>query len=111
MFSNIKRSNERTETLASYKDVVLRVDYFWNDRGDLTSLSDSIEIPTYWPKANVQICKYSYTENLFGENFDFEVKQLIVNGEIIPGDVVSYKEKTNFEGKPMIECKLTIGWS
>lgn len=106
----ITRTNEKTETFAEYKDVILKVDYFWDSHGKLFNWNECVEEPTFWSKVDVEIRKYSFTEHLRNQAFDFEVHQLWVNGKLISGDVISYKAKTDFLGVTTVHCKVAVGW-
>lgn len=106
----LTRTNEKTETFAEYKDVILKVDYFWNSHGKLINWNECVEEPTYWSKAHVQIQKYSFTEHLMDRDFDFEVHQLLVDGKHIAGDVMSHKATTDFLGVTTVYCKVAVGW-
>lgn len=106
----VTRTNEKTETFAEYKDVILKVDYFWDSHGNLINWNECVEEPTFWSKADVQIQKYSFTEHLLNQDFDFEVHQLIVNGKQIAGDVMSHKATTDFLGVTTVYCRVAVGW-
>lgn len=106
----ITRTNEQTEVFAEYKDVILKVDYFWNSHGELINWNEHVEEPTFWSGVDVQIQKYTFTERLLERDFDFEVHQLLVNGKHISGDVISHKAKTDFLGVTTVYCRVAVGW-
>jgi hypothetical protein len=104
------RTNEKTTILEDYKDIILKVDYFWDSHGKLIKWNESVAEPTYWSGVDVQIQKYEFTEHLLNRDFDFEVHQLVVNGKLIAGDVYSHREKTDFTGVTTVTCKVVVGW-
>lgn len=107
---NVSRTNVKSEVLAEYENVILKVDYFWNSHGKLVLWNDCVEDPTYWSMANVKIVSYSFTEHLLNRDFDFDFRQLWVNGKQISGDVMSCKIKTDFIGATTIYCRVAVGW-
>ena len=107
---SVSRTNEQKEVLADFKNVILKVDYFWDSHGTLVLWNDCVEDPTYWSKADVQIVKYSFTEHLLNRDFDFDFRQLWVNGKQVSGDVINCKVKTDFIGVTTIYCRVAVGW-
>ena len=101
-----KRTNEVTEVLGDFKDINLKVDYFWDSHGKLIKWAE----PTSWSGANVKIRKYSFTENLGGKEYDFETIQLWVNNKLIAGDVIDCKLKLDGNTGSTLYCRVTVGW-
>ena len=106
----LTRTNEKTETLLDCKDVILKVDYFWDSHGKLVLWNDRVEEPTYWSKADVEIRKYSFTEHLMDRDFDFDFRQLWVNGKQVNGDVINCKVTTDFLDVTTVYCRVSVGW-
>ena len=106
----ITRTNEKREVLVEYKNVILKVDYFWDSHGDLVLWNEHVEEPTYWSGVDVQIVSYTFTEHLLGRDFDFETHQLCVDGKQISGDVINCKIQTDFIGVATVNCRVTVGW-
>lgn len=104
------RTKEQVVVVKDFKDATLKVDYFWDSHGDLTNWNDLIKAPTFWPKANVQIRRYSFTENLLGKEFDFAMLQLVIDENIINGDILNYSVEVDENGTANLSCRLAIGW-
>jgi hypothetical protein len=104
-----KRTNELTTVVGDFKDVDLKVEYYWDNHGKLINWTDCVEDPNFWSKADVQIKRYSFTENLLGKSFDFEMLQLVVNGRMISGDVIKYFLEEDKDGT-LLKCFVTVGW-
>ena len=107
---NVSRTNVKSEVLADFKNVILKVDYFWDSHGKLVLWNDCVEDPTYWSGVDVQLVSYSFTEHLLGKDFDFDFHQLWVNGKQISGDVINCKVKTDFIGVTTLYCRVAVGW-
>lgn len=105
-----KRTNEVTEILGDFKNINLKVDYFWDNHGKLINWNDSVEEPTSWSKVDVKIRKYSFTEKMLDNEYDFETLQLWVNNKLIAGDVIDCKVKLVGETVKALYCKVTVGW-
>lgn len=105
---SMTRVKENTTVLCEYKDVILKVDYFWDNHGDLIKWNDCVEEPKFWNRADVQIRKYAFTDDLCGKLYDFEIHQLVVDGRVIAGDVVDYTVDTT--GIVTITCDMVVGW-
>lgn len=104
------RTNEVTEILGDFKNVNLKVDYFWDSHGKLVNWNDSVGEPTSWSDVNVQIKKYSFTEKMFDSEYDFETRQLWVNGKQIAGDVIDCKLKLDVKTGNTLYCRVAVGW-
>lgn len=102
---------KNVETLLTFKDVSLTVDYFWDNHGTEIKWNDHVSQPTYWKKAEVIINRVTSTQYLpaCDNTFEFEVNQLIVNGTKIGGDVTDIAVTPN-EGTISVYCKVTVGW-
>jgi hypothetical protein len=103
------RTNEQKRVVGGYKDVSLKVNYFWDSHGNLINWNHCVEEQTTWPKADVQIIKYTFTEHLLGKDLDFKMHQLNVNGKLISGDVISHKAKDEM-GELVVYCDVVVGW-
>ena len=105
------RTNEEKEVIQSYSNIDVKVEYFWNDRGNLIHWSHNVGQPTEWTEVDAQIIKYSFTEKLFEESYDFETMQLAINNEIIAGEVESYSAQLDTDSnKITLSCRITVGW-
>lgn len=105
-----KRTNEVTELLGDFKDINLKVDYFWDSHGKLINWTKYVKEPTSWSGVNVKIRKYSFTENMGGREYDFETKQLWVNNKLIAGDLIDCKLKLDGSTGSTLYCKVAVGW-
>lgn len=103
------RVNEKKEVVSEYTDVILKVDYFWDDHGTLIPWNDSVPDPTFWSHANIKRIRYSFTERLLGRELDFVAHQLEVNGEIISGDCVNIFPEYE-DNQLVIRCWIVVGW-
>ena len=104
------RTNEVTEILGDFKNVKLKVDYFWDSHGKLINWNESVKEPTAWSDVNVQIKKYSFTEKMFDSEYDFETRQLWVNDKQIAGDVIDCKLRLDGETGRTLYCRVAVGW-
>lgn len=104
------RTNECKEVFAEYNNVILKVDYFWNSHGELINWNENVEDPTFWSSVDVKLQKYTFTEHLLNRDFDFEVHQLLVDGKLIGGDVISHKVTKDFLGVETVYCRVAVGW-
>lgn len=105
-----KRTNEVTEILGDFQNINLEVDYFWDNHGKLINWNDCVEEPTTWSGTDVKIRKYSFTEKLLDNEYDFEAKQLWVNSKLIAGDVIDYKIKPDSGTGSTLYCRVAVGW-
>ena len=105
------RTNERRDVIFKYSDIPVTVDYFWDDHGEFTSLTACGHQTSFWSSAEAEIHKYSYTESLINQGANFSIYQLVVNGQDIPGEVISSTVKVDATGQKSLYCKVEIGWS
>jgi hypothetical protein len=47
---------------------------------------------------------------MFDSEYDFETRQLWVNGKQIAGDVIDCKLKLDVETGNTLYCRVTVGW-
>ncbi len=106
-----KRTNEKKEVIQSYSEIDVVVAYYWNSHGNLVYWGDNVSKPTKWSDANVQIVCYSFTEEFFRSSYDFETRQLVINDEVVAGELedctVHYEPANN---RTTLYCRVVVGW-
>lgn len=113
MSNEIKRSsrtNEVRTVVEDYKGIIVRVNYYWDSHGELINWNSLTHDPLFWPRADVKINKYAFTESLAGADLDFTTYQLVVDNRIITGDVLDWKVETNESGALSLLCSVAVGW-
>lgn len=100
------RTNEKKETIQKFDNIDLKVEYFWDSHGKLIKWKESAD---EWTNVNVEIILYSFTENIADNSYDFENRQLVVNGKVISGDLhdVTINKSGN---KTTLYCRVVVGW-
>ena len=104
------RIKDQTMTVRVFRNVSLKINYYWDSHGELINWNNLVQTPTFWSKANVQIRRHSFTEVLLNKLFDFTEDQLVVNDRLIPGDLINYIVDTDTDGNVLVTCDLAIGW-
>lgn len=103
------RINEKREVLVEYPKIDVIVNYYWNNRGELINWNHAVEMPKTWSDVKVQISCYSFTIVGCNTNFDAVVPQLIINEDLIPGEVSDCIIKADDTGRPVLYCKIIVG--
>ena len=106
-----KRINEKKVVIQSYSEVDVVVAYYWSDHGNLIFWSDHVDEPTKWSDVAVQVVSHSFTEEFFGNSYDFETRQLVINDKVVAGeleDCTAYYEPAN--NKTVLYCRVIVGW-
>lgn len=98
------------ETIMAFEGANLIVDYFWDNHGKEVKWNDHVNYSTVWNKASIKINKVSFTQQVLDMTFDFEAKQLIVDGTVIGGDVTKVEVDLDEDGILNVYCKVTVGW-
>lgn len=100
------RTNEKKETIQKFDNIDLKVEYFWDSHGKLIKWKESAD---EWTNVNVEIILYSFTENIADNSYDFENRQLVVDGKVISGDL--HDATINKSGnKTTLYCRVVVGW-
>ena len=105
------RTNEKKEVIQTFSKVDVKVDYFWDNHGNLIKFNDSVKEPKSWSDVEVQLVLYSFTENLLGKSFDFQCRQLVIDDKVISGDLIDCIVNTGSSTqKTCLHCRVTVGW-
>lgn len=104
------RTNEKRETLIAFKNIDVKVKYFWDDHGKLINWDKLSGLSTEYIDAKVRIEDYSFTEraSLLSKK-DFTVRQLVINDKAIPGDTFDMDIQFGSDGKIILYCKVIVG--
>lgn len=107
----MSRYNENKETIVDVKGADLKLDFFWNSHGDLINWNALTPEPNFYQDSDVKLVIYTFTEDILGGTYDFEACQVLVNDEIISGDVINYLIDEDEEtGKVTVKCRVAVGW-
>lgn len=96
--------------LMTFENANVFVDYYWDSHGKEVNWNEYVDKPTVWTNASVKIGALKIQQQVLDKMFDFEVKQLIVDGERIGGEVTSVKAELDEEGILEVCCNVTVGW-
>ena len=106
-----KRTNEKKEVIQSYSKVDVVVAYYWNAHGNLVHWSDHVDEFTEWSGVDAQIIRYSFTEEFFGNSYDFATKQLFINDKVVAGELEDCTVQFNpASNKTTLYCRVVVGW-
>ena len=101
---------DNLDILMTFENANVFVDYYWNNHGKEIDWNECVEKPTVWTKASVKIGILKIQKQVLDKMFDFEVRQLIVDGDHIGGEVTSVKAELDEDGILEVCCKVTVGW-
>lgn len=100
----------KNKVLYEQEHVNVKVDYFWDNHGDLVNWNKFTDLPTSWKDAKVKLEKKQLTQTLFNKEYTFEVTQLTINDNVISGDVLNCIIEKGFDGSDTFICRITVGW-
>ena len=105
------RTNEKVVTIAEFNNVNLQVSYYWDSHGKLLNWTAFVEQPKSWSKVNVKIEEYSFSQtfDFLNKTMDFKKTQLLVDNELIFGEVVDMSCTRSRDGIITVGCKVVIG--
>lgn len=107
----MSRYNENKETIVELKGVDLKLDFYWNNRGDLVSWNELTPEPNFYQDVDVKVVVYTFTEDILGGTYTFEVCQVLVNDEVVGSEVLNYLVSNDEEtGKVTVKCRVAVGW-
>jgi hypothetical protein len=98
------------DILMAFENANVFVDYYWDSHGKEVNWNEHVNKPTVWTKASVKIGILKIQQQVLDKMFDFEVRQLIVDGDRISGEVTSVKAELDEEGILEVCCNVTVGW-
>jgi hypothetical protein len=104
------RTNEKRETLIAFKKINVETEYLWDDHGKMINWNDDTDLPTKFTDVKARIDRYAFTERTsLIRKKDFEIQQLIINDEYLPGDVVEVEASFDESLKMTLHCKIVVG--
>lgn len=98
------------DILMTFENANVFVDYYWDNHGKEINWNEHVNKPTVWTKASIKIGILKIQKQVLDKMFDFEVRQLIVDGERIGGEVTSVKAELDEDGILEVCCNVTVGW-
>ena len=104
------RTNEKRETLIAFKNINVENTYCWDDHGTLINWNEHTNLPAKFIGVRVRIDRYAFTERSgLTRKKDFEIQQLIINDEYLPGDVVNMEVSFDDNRKMTLHCNIVVG--
>ena len=104
------RTNEKRETLIAFKNINVDNTYCWDDHGKLINWNEHTNLPARFIGARVRVDRYVFTERAsLIHKKDFEIQQLIINDEYLPGDVVNMEVSFDDKRRMTLHCKIVVG--
>lgn len=104
------KKEDNLDILMTFENANVFVDYYWDSHGKEVNWNEHVNKPTVWTKASVKIGLLRVSQQVLDKTFEFESKQLIVDGERISGDVTEVKAELDEDGILEVFCKVTVGW-
>ena len=104
------RTNEKRNVLVAFKNINVNITYYWDDNGKLIDWNEYTDMPTTFTDVQVRLERYSFTTraSLLCKK-DFEIQQLVINDERMPGNIIDMEVEFDSDGKMTLTCKSVVG--
>lgn len=104
------RSNRNKKVLITFNDINLEVAHLWKKQGKLINYDDQMELPTTYENVQVQLERHTFSERIdLTHKQDYDVQLITVDGQYLPGDVLSLEVTFDKYEKMALSCKIIVG--
>ena len=91
------------------KGVNLKVDFFLCTLEEFLQDTRCISYSICWDKVDVRVDQVSYLEPLYELDFFYSAKQLLIDEQVISGDVLDFRCNQTSDGSLVASCKILLG--
>jgi hypothetical protein len=104
------RTNKNKKVLITFNDINLGVVYLWDKQGKLINYDDQTELPTIYENVQVRLERHTFSERVdLTHKQDYDVQLITVDGQYLPGDVLSLEVTFDKYEKMTLSCKIIVG--
>ena len=95
-------------TLHDLRGVDLKVDFFLGTREEFLENTECTAYSIRWRAVDVRVDLITVTERISGLTFYYQIQQLLIDNQVISGDVLSFQTKPIYFGTAAI-CTIALG--